>query len=484
MGDEHDSWLGGIGVDVPDIVSSVTAAAETVQSAASSAVGAASSAASTALDAGNTAGKAVISAESAAWDGTKSAYNTVTSTYDSVAPNFTKANQDLGNLVDTAEAAAKKGNENIVAAYADVPVLGSVAKGTAALNNATVEVAGGAVKAAGDLAAMAGNAMFHPIDATESLAEGALGIAEHVPLVPGLNTTVKGIHGAVDLARGKKDGQYGSSVGELAENLLLNTRQDPNDPSKKTNADIDFAASIGGGTKAWKEKPLEAAARTVTNIGAMFLGEEAAGAKPPPEGMPPTLRSPTSLQGEPIPPGGEPTLRSPTTLQGEPMPPGEAPPGTPPTLRSPTAPELHGGGDDFPFGGEGNGPTEQPEPPTLRDPVKPEREPEAPNADEPLTPEQLKQNEIDTGREWSAAERAANDAAGELVRYRATAGRPGGPEYEGIVEQDLENEVAATAEARDIALKKYEAAKRANQKPAGRPKGKKGGSLFGPPKKK
>ena len=66
---------------------------------------------------------------------------------------------------------------------------------------------GGVVRGVGDLATMGGSAMLHPIDAAASLGEGALGIAEHVPVRPGFNTTVKGIHGLVDLARGKTDGE-------------------------------------------------------------------------------------------------------------------------------------------------------------------------------------------------------------------------------------------------------------------------------------
>src|SRR5579864_3954127 len=75
-----------------------------------SAASSAGSVASKALDAGNAAGKAVMGAESKVWDVTKGAYNAVTGAYDAVAPNFTKANQDLGHLVDAGEAAAKKGN--------------------------------------------------------------------------------------------------------------------------------------------------------------------------------------------------------------------------------------------------------------------------------------------------------------------------------------------------------------------------------------
>jgi hypothetical protein len=265
-------------------------------SSAGSGIGSAiSSAASSVLDTANSVGKTVMNAESAAWDGTKSAYNAVTGAYDAVAPDFNKSNKDLGQLVDAGEALAKKGNDEAAAQLQGVPVLGTLAKAAASVSNVTTDALGGVIKGVGDLTTMAGNAFVHPIDAAGSLAEGALGIAEHVPLVPGLNTTVKGVHGLVDLAEGKKDGEYGSTLSDLGENLLLDTKQDPNDPSKRTNADVDFLAGLGGGTKAWSEKPAEAATRTLTNLAPMLLGDEPGtkpGEPPIPENGPPKVVDP------------------------------------------------------------------------------------------------------------------------------------------------------------------------------------------------
>ena len=188
MADEHDSWLkSALGVDVGDTLQKIEDAGSSAISSATSTV---ASAASTALDAANSAGNAVMSAESTAWDGTKKAYGAVTGAYDAVAPNFTKANQDLGNLVDAGEAAVKKGNEMAAAQYGDVPVVGSVVKASSWVGNMTADALGGVVKGVGDLTTMAANAVVHPIDSAVSMGEGALGIAEHVPLVPGMNTTV------------------------------------------------------------------------------------------------------------------------------------------------------------------------------------------------------------------------------------------------------------------------------------------------------
>jgi len=343
MSDEHDSWIhSALGLDLGG-------ALQKVEDAGSAVAGGAAKA----LEVGNDAGKALMNVESASWDKTKGAYTAVTGAYDSVAPNFTKANKDVGQLVDAGEAAVKKGNDQAVAEYGDVPVVGSLVKASAWLSNTTTEATGGVVKGVGDLAAMGGNAIFHPIDAAASLGEGALGIAEHVPTVPGLNTTVKGIHGLVDLARGKTDGEYGGSLSELGENLLLNTHKDPDDPSKKSNSDVDFFAGIGGGKKAWSEKPAEAATRTITNLVPMFLGDEAAGGKPPPEvppefvePVPDTVRNPQTQRGlgEPQAPD---TLRDPQTQRGL------GDPQAPDTLRDPQT--QRGLGDP-------------PAPDTLRDP--------------------------------------------------------------------------------------------------------------------
>ena len=111
-------------------------------------------------------------------------------------------------------------------------MVGKVVKGTAAVANAAVDATGGVVKGAGDLTAMAGNAIVHPIDSAGAMAKGALDIAEHVPMAPGVNTTVKAAHGMADLARGKKDGEYGGGLKELGGSRRC-TRTDPNDPKKK-----------------------------------------------------------------------------------------------------------------------------------------------------------------------------------------------------------------------------------------------------------
>ena len=269
MADAHDSWLKkALGVDVGKALQKIDAA-----------------------------GKAVLNAESAAWEGTKKAYGAATAAYDKVAPNFDESNKALGQGVDKVESLAKEGNKKAAAKYAKVPVVGKVLKASAAVANTAVDATGGVVKGAGDLTAMAGNAIVHPIDAAGAMAEGALGIVEHVPMAPGVNTTAKAAHGLVDLARGKKDGEYGGNLKELGENLAMGTHRNAKDPNKRSNADLDFAAGLGGGTEAWSEKPAEAATRTLVNLAPMFVGDEAAPGKPGPKGGPPAPKGPNAPRG-------------------------------------------------------------------------------------------------------------------------------------------------------------------------------------------
>jgi len=112
---------------------------------------------------------------------------------------------------------------------------------------------------------------------------------------------------------------------------LLDTKQDAADPSKRTNADLDFFAGLGGGTKVWSEKPLEAATRTITNLVPSVLGDEAVGTKPPegppPEGPPSGGDAPPSSNASP-PAGGPPPETPPPSSSSEP-PPSSEPVGPP-----------------------------------------------------------------------------------------------------------------------------------------------------------
>ncbi len=353
-------------------------------------------------------------------DGTKSAYDAAAGLYDKVAPNFTKSNKDLGNLVDDGEAAAEKQSDETVAKYGDVPVLRSLAKASTWLGGKENEALGGIVKGAGDLTAMGGNAVFHPIDAAASLEKGAEDVAEHVPIVPGLNTMMKGAKWLADLATGTTDGEYGGSVTDLGKNLLLGTKQDPGDPGKRTNADIDFYANIGGGTKAWKEQPVEAATRTITNLLPMFLGDEFLGeGKPEPEGEPPGPKA--------VDPFGK--------TQADPM-------GT--TQADPTGKDA---GRDA--GDQG-----------------PRPEPDTAGTSPAETLEQSRQKVIDADAAQKVTEKASFDANGAFVRYHAKMPDPargfaGDPAWDPAVDERLLKEGDKASQTNGDAIHRLEAARQA-----------------------
>jgi len=521
MSEEHDSWLkSALGVDVGKALRKIesagssaisrvtspgaqqaapaqqpapagepeTAAASSpgvldrLKSTASNAGNAVRGAASKALNAGDAAGKAVLRAESAAWDGTKKAYGAATGAYDKVAPNFNESNKTLGKLVDAGEAAAKKGNTKAADKYGRVPVLGKVLKASAAVSNTAVDALGGVVKGAGDLTAMAGNAIVHPIDAAGSMAEGALGIAEHVPMAPGVNTTVKAAHGLVDLARGKKDGEYGGNLKDLGKNLALGTHQDPNDPGKRTNADLDFAAGLGGGTKAWSEKPAEAATRTLVNLAPMFVGDEAAqGNKPAPKGGPPVPEGPNAPRG--VDPFGKTQVDALGKTQVDAL--GktqvdaigktqvDALGKTQGDALGKTQVDALGKTQDLSqtqdlgktqvdLGKTQPGFPDEP-PPTEVDPPIPDTEPADFKLKRGQTPEQILKNMQDTMADYKAANQAHSEAIGEWVRYRATKPNPGrgvvgDPAWDPKIEEQLKKEMKRTEIKRDAAAKPRDAA--------------------------
>ena len=232
---------------------------------ASGAMDSVSSGASTALDWGNTAGNAVNAAESSVWGGVTSAYDAASGAYNKVAPDFNKMNASVGSLVDMAEKGIHSGGQAMVDATSGVPVLGSLAQGAAWVGDTTAQVTGGAVKGAGDLTSMAGNAFFHPIDSAVGMAKGALGAAEHGGLmgIPGLGSAIKGAHGAYDILSGNTKGEYGANWGELVGHLA---------PGAQVDDDLKFWAGMGGGVEAWKDKPIEAASRTLMNLAPMAAG--------------------------------------------------------------------------------------------------------------------------------------------------------------------------------------------------------------------
>jgi hypothetical protein len=253
-----------------------------------------------------TAPAAVVSRDLMDWvsDAASTVGGAATSAYNSYekATDFKSGLGVLDQGVDWVEKNAAKGNQDMVNQTKDIPVLGSLAKGSAWLSDEMTQATGGVVKGIGDVAGGIGGAVAHPIDT----AAGMEGLLEHNATVPFLGSTLKAAHGAYDLAA-NNGGQYGNSWGDLA-NHVLNPLQ-----SSQDDANYDAALAKGilapgdAGWQTWQDKPAEALTRAVTNIAPMLLGgEETAGGKTPipepvPESVPPTLRTPYAPPGVPIP---------------------------------------------------------------------------------------------------------------------------------------------------------------------------------------
>jgi hypothetical protein len=315
------------------------------------------------------------------------------------------------------------------------------------------------------------------------MAEGALGIAEHVPMAPGVNTTVKAAHGLVDLARGKKDGEYGGNLKDLGKNLALGNHQDPNDPGKRTNADLDFAAGLGGGTKAWSEKPAEAQhARSSTS-------RRCSSATKPPSGTNRRRREGLQSRKARMRPAGSilsarrrstPSARTQVDALGKTQ--VDALGKTQrsrKTSRLSARPRWDVVSQDRPpdagpsdktqvdLGKTQPGFPDQP-PPTEVDPPIPDTEPADFKVKRGQTPEQILKNMQDAMADYKAADQAHSEAIGEWVRYRATKPNPGrgvvgDPAWDPKIEKQLKDQMKRTeikrdaaAKPRDVALKTFE----------------------------
>jgi hypothetical protein len=87
-------------------------------------------------------------------------------------------------------------------------------------------------------------------------------MGEHDPGLAGY--LFRGAHGLVDIASGNEKGKYGSSFGELWNNLT--------DVEKQDQENLSYWSQLGGGQQVWEDEPIEAASRTATNIAPLILG--------------------------------------------------------------------------------------------------------------------------------------------------------------------------------------------------------------------
>lgn len=258
---------------------------------------------------------------SSAWGGTKTAAGAVYNGYEKAtdfktlqsgiktegAPDFRDKKEDAAALeqakghwyeplvtgglnggIDALEKASAANNQKMVD-DSEGHWYSGLAKGSAWLNNGMTQAAGGVTKGLLDLTIGVGNTFAHPIDA----AAGIEGILEHNMTIPGLGTTLKAGHALYDLAAKDKpeERQYGSSAGEIA-NHLFNPMQQMEDDTKydtRLAAGIlapDEMAKKGMSDKpgeaianAFKDKPVEAGFRALTNIvpAVLGMGEATAG---------------------------------------------------------------------------------------------------------------------------------------------------------------------------------------------------------------
>lgn len=231
------------------------------------------------------------SALSAGWQDTKSAAGAVYDGYEKATDfkslqsgNAAEADKAKGQWgesfirggingeIDSFEKMAEDNNQKMVD-DAQGHWYSGLAKGSAWLNNGITEATGGLAKGVGDIGFGLANTLAHPVDA----AGGIEGFLEHNSTMPFLGSTLKAGHGAYDLLSGKKNAEYGDSWGELA-NHVFNPLQQSEDDAKYDTA---LATSIiapdknkDGSTdwSAWKDKPVEAATRALTNIAPIALG--------------------------------------------------------------------------------------------------------------------------------------------------------------------------------------------------------------------
>ena len=226
-------------------------------------------------DAASTVGSGIESAGSAVVSGAESAGSALSTGYEK-ATDFRGMANTLNKGVDWVEGETSAGMDTMVDAAKGIPVVSQLAQSAAWAENAMVDVTGGAVKGAGDLASGVGGAIAHPLDT----AGGVEGMLEHGPsAIPFVGTTLKGIHGAYDLAV-HGGGQYGNSWGDLAHHL---------NPLQQSDDDATYMGAVGkgivapgdekegGGWQRWLDNPIEATARAATNIAPALVGAGAAG---------------------------------------------------------------------------------------------------------------------------------------------------------------------------------------------------------------
>jgi hypothetical protein len=135
---------------------------------------------------------------------------------------------------------------------------------------------GGAAKGAVGLVGGLGKMVVNPVDTVL----GAEAFLEHNSPVPFLGSTLKAGHGLWDLAV-NDGGQYGNSLGEVANSVFNPLKQQQDDAAFNTALAKGILAPGEKGWDNWSENPADAFGHAAFNVGSLFLGagEASAAAK-------------------------------------------------------------------------------------------------------------------------------------------------------------------------------------------------------------
>jgi hypothetical protein len=331
---------------------------------------------------------------SSAEKGVSEAADAVNTPFRDSAKSIDSLTQGYGSYVDAMENAEHDVVHSVADSVSGVPVLGSVAQGTASAIDTTTQVIGGFQEGAVDIAGGMLKTVADPYDA----AKNAYGLIQRLPPAQ----IAQGAENAIgDLATGKGIDKAVSDVGQGYENGFNNIwggiteGADPSHPGAPKDAGLvrqildPFYGDVARG------KSAHAVGRGAANIGAILFGGELAEAGegalapegPVPEGpvpdeAPPTIREdpdqpPTTLRNDP---DLEPSTIKEPEFQISPRNPKFAAPGSPgfieqadplaPTVRPPI--EVDPGADSLAdtrpqFTQRGIGPEFDPPPDTVPD---------------------------------------------------------------------------------------------------------------------
>lgn len=204
------------------------------------------------------AGSAVSAAARTAGGFASSAYGGAVSLANMASGYIQRAEHGVTRELHAAEDWVDQASHSLAGRVANVPVLGSAARGLADQATMTTQLAGGVLGGASTMVGGICNAALHPIDT----ASGVEAMAEHTP--GPLGTMTRGAHDLIDVARGR---QTAGGMIERAVNPTATRKEDEEFWGRVGSAVIDpYRQSIKEGRSG------EAIGRGAFDIGSMLLG--------------------------------------------------------------------------------------------------------------------------------------------------------------------------------------------------------------------